>query len=99
MDITRTMILKKNINNDLLPKIVFAITYIKNSQQTRALQNISPYKVYFHEQPNLTHLQILGSTAYILLYKEKSSIKSEKWALRALKKTLIGYDRYTIYRV
>lgn len=31
MDITRTMILKENINNDLLPKLVFAITYIKNS--------------------------------------------------------------------
>lgn len=99
MDITRTMILKENINNDLLPKLVFAITYIKNSRQTRALQNISLYKAYFHEQPNLTHLQILSSTAYVRLYKEKSLIKSEKWAPRALKKTLIGYDRYTIYRV
>lgn len=26
-------------------------------------------------------------------------LKSEKWALRALKKTLVGYDGYTIYRI
>lgn len=36
---------------------------------------------------------------YILLHKEERSIKSEKWAPQVLKRTIIGYDGYTIYRV
>ncbi len=45
------------------------------------------------------HLRILGSTVYVFLHEEERSLKSEKWAPRALKKTLVVYNGHTIYRV
>lgn len=99
MDITRAIILKSNINDDLWPELVFAIIYIKNSQPMQTLKNISFHETHFHKQPNLAHLQILSSTIYILLYKKKYLMKSEKWATQVLKRILVGYNRYIIYKV
>ncbi len=99
MDMTRATILEGNIDDDLWPELVLAMTYIKNSRPTRALENISPHEAHFHEQPNLAHLRILGSTVYVLLHEEERSMKSEKWAPQALKGILVGYDGHTIYRV
>lgn len=100
MDMTRATILEGNIEDELWPELVLAMTYIKNNRPTRALQdNVSPYKTYSKEAPNLAHLRVLGSTVYVLLHEEERSTKSEKWAPRALKGVLVGYDGHTIYRV
>ena len=72
------------------------MTHVKNCRPTRALQNLSPHKTHFQERPNLSHLQILDSTVYVLLHKEERSMKLEKWAARALKGVLVGYDGHTI---
>ena len=100
MDMTRATILEGNINDELWPELVLAMTYIKNNRPTRALaNNISPHEAHFHEQPDLSHLRILGSTVYVLIHEEERSMKSEKWAPRALKGILVGFDGHTIYRV
>lgn len=99
IDMTRATILERNINNDLWPELVLAITYMKNNWSTRALQNLSLYKAYTRKLPNLSHLRILGSTVYIFLHKEEWTLKSEKWVPRALKGTLVGYNGHTIYQV
>ncbi len=99
MDVTRATILEGNIDDDLWPELVLAITYVKNNRPTKALQDLSPYESYTHEPPELAHLQILGSTVYVFLYKEERTLKSEKWAPRALKRMLVGYNGHTIYRV
>lgn len=79
MDMTGAIIFKGNINDDLQPELLLAMTYVKNNQPMRVLQNhLSPYEVYTHELPYLSHLQILGSTVYIFLHKEKQTLKSEK---------------------
>ena len=96
---TRATILEGNINDKIWPGFVFAMTYVKINQPTKALKNLSPHKVLLQEPRNLSHLQILGSTVYVLLHKEERSMKSEKWAPRALKGVLVGYDGQTIYRV
>lgn len=99
MDMIRATILKGNINNKLWPELVLAMTYIKNNQQTKALvNNLRSHEAHFHKKPDLSHLQILGSTVYVLLYEEKRSIKSKKWASRALRGTLVGFDGYTIFK-
>lgn len=80
MDMIRATILEGNIDDELWPELVLAMTYIKNSRPTRALaNNLSPHKAHFYEKPDLSHLQILGSTVYILLHEEKHSMKSEKY--------------------
>lgn len=76
------------------------MTYIKNNWPTRALaNNLSLYEAHFYKKPNLSYLQIPGSTIYVLLHKEKHLIKSEKWAPQALRETLVGFNGQTIYKV
>lgn len=99
IDITRAIILEDNINDDLWPEFVLVMTYIKNSRPTRALQVLSFYKLYSHKPSDLAHLQILGSTVYIFLHEEEQTLRSEKWAPRALKETLVDHNDYTIYRI
>lgn len=99
MDMTRSTILEGNINHELWTELVLAMTYVKNSRSTKALQNLSPYEALTRDHPNISHLRILGSTVYVFLHEEERSLKLEKWAPRALKETLIGYDGHTIYLV
>lgn len=75
---TRVTILERNINNNLWPELVFTITYVKNNWPTKAVQNLSPHKVYTYKLPDLSHFQVLGSIIYIFLYKEEQKLKSEK---------------------
>ncbi len=100
MDMTRGTILEGNIDDDLSPELVLAMTYVKTNRPTRALQsNISPHEASTKEAPNQAHLRVLGSTVYVLLHEEERSMKSEKWPPRALKGILGGYNGHTIYRV
>lgn len=78
MDMTRATILERNINNDLWPKLIFAMTYVKNNGLTRAVQNLSPHEAYTYELPNLSFFQILGFTVYIFLHEEEQTLKSKK---------------------
>lgn len=56
MDMTKKTILEGNIDDDLLPELVFVMTYIKNNWYTRALQDLNPYESYTHKPPDLTYL-------------------------------------------
>ncbi len=99
MDMTKATILEGNIDDELWPELVLAMTYVKNSRPTKVLQNLSPYEAFTQDHPDISHLRVLGSTVYVFLPEEERSLKSEKWATRALKRTLVGYDGHTIYRV
>lgn len=78
INITRAIILEDNINNEMWLEFVLPMTYIKNNQSTKVLQNLSPHKALLQKPPKLSHLQILGLIIYILLYEKEWSIKSEK---------------------
>lgn len=99
MNITRTTILEENIDDNLWPEFVLAMTYIKNNWPTRAVQNLSSYETYTHKLPDLFQLQVLDSTIYVFLHKKKQMLKSKKWASKALKRTLMDYNGYTIYQI
>ena len=101
MDMTRATILKGNIDDELWPEIILTITYIKNNRPTKALpSNATPYKAQSQENTtDVSHLRVLGSTVFVFLHEEERFRKSEKWAPRALKRTLVGYDGHTIHRV
>ncbi len=100
IDMTRATIPERNIDDGLWPELVLAMTYIKNNRPTKALQGIiSLHEASTKEAPNLAYLQVLGSTVYVLLHEEECLMKSEKWATRALKGVLVGYNGHTIYRV
>ena len=98
---TRATILEDNIDNELWPEIIFAMTYIKNNHLTKALpSNTTLYEAQSQKNTtDVSHLCVLGSTVYVFFQKEEQSRKSEKWASRALKGTLVGYDGHTIHRI
>lgn len=99
MDIPYTKILDRSIDNNLSPKIILVIIYIKNIRPTSLLKDKNPHEIYFNKALELGHLQVLGSTVYVFIYKEKQNLKSEKFKAWALKSILVGYNRHTIYRV
>lgn len=100
MDMTRAIILEENIDDKLWPEIIFTMTYIKNNRPTKDLfSNTTLYKAQNQEKVDLSHLRILGSTLYVFLYEEELSQNLEKWAPRALKGTLVGYEGRTIYKM
>lgn len=95
----RTSIIEGEIDNSFWPKVILAMIYIKNIRLTKALQGLSPYQELFKTLLNLAHLQVLGSTVYVLIHKVEQELKSEKFVPRVLKGKLVGFDSYTIYRV
>lgn len=100
LDMTRVTILKRNIDNKLYPELMLAMTYVKNNWPIRALKNcISPHKAYTKKVSNLAYFWILGSTVYILIYKKERLMKSKKWAPKALKGVLVGYNSHIIYQI
>lgn len=74
----RATILKANIKDELWQELVLTITCIKNNHPIRVLANLTPPEAHFYKKPELSHLQILGSTVYILLYKKEHIMNSEK---------------------
>lgn len=92
-------ILDGNIDDDLWPEIILAMTHVKNVRSTFSLEDKNAHEVHFNKTLELSHLQVLGSTVYVFIYKEEQNLKSDKFETRALKKTLVEYDGHTIYRV
>ena len=78
MNMTKAMIFEGNINNDFWLELVLAMTYIKNSGPSKALQNLSPYKALTQNYLKISHLQILSSTVYVFLHIVEWLLKSEK---------------------
>lgn len=99
MDMAHATILDGNIDDDLWPEIILAMTHVKNVRPTSSLEDKNPHEVHFNKTPELSHLRVLGSTVYVFIHEEERNLKSEKFEARALKGTFVGYDEHTIYRV
>lgn len=69
MDMIKAIIQKDNIEDTLLPKLILTITYIKNNQSAKALQDLSSHNSYTYKLLNLAHLQILNFIDYVFPYK------------------------------
>ena len=69
IDMTRVTILEKNIDNELWPELVLVMNYVKNSGPTKVLPNLTPHKALTRDHPDISNLQILGSSIYVFLHK------------------------------
>lgn len=99
MDMARATIIEGNIDDCFWSEVILATTHIKNLRPTSSLKSLSPHEEPLHDLPDLSHLQILGSTVYVIIHEEERERKSEKFVPRALKGQLVGFDGHTIYRV
>ena len=75
------------------------MTHVKNIRPTSSFKDKNLYKIHFNKTPELSHLQVLGSTVYVFIREEEQNLKSEKFEARALKGTFIEYDGHIIYKV
>lgn len=78
------------------------MVHVKNLRPTSSLNGKTPHELMEKEIPTIDHLRVLGSTVYVLIHEadrkgEKS--KAAKFAPRAQRGKLVGYDGKTIYRV
>lgn len=72
MDMTRATILEGNIDDELWPEIILAMTQIKNNRPTRALpSNTTPHEAQSQETAAISHLRVLGSIVYVFLHEEE----------------------------
>lgn len=102
LDMTRCTIIEGDVPDDLWPEVVLAMVEVKNLRPTNALNGISPYEALEYRQPRIDHLRIIGSMVYVLIHKEERQgerSKSAKFAPRAQRGKLVGYDSHTIYRI
>lgn len=99
MDMTRTTIFERNIDDDPWPEIIPAMTQVKNVKPTSALERGNPHQTLHDSPPSVNHLRVLGSMVYVFIYKEEQNLKLEKFEAQALKGIFIGYNGHTIYRV
>lgn len=75
------------------------MTQMKNVKLTKTFEGKTPSKAHFKKLPNINYLQVLKSTVYIFIHKEKQILKSEKFETQALNGLLIRYNRHTIYEI
>src|SRR5690606_23480010 len=61
--------------------------YVKNRCPTRAVQDSTPYELWTGKTPDLSHLRIFGSIAYMHIPKEKR----RKLDAKSKKCIFVGY--------
>lgn len=102
----RPIFIEMNVPLTLWPELIRGMTHIMNRTTTRALPGgITPYEAYMNHvrpgidnRPDVSHLRVLGSIAYVHIPKERR-IASNKFAPRAEKGVLVGFEGNHIYRV
>jgi hypothetical protein len=68
-------------------EIADAVIYLKNHSPTSAVAT-TPYELWHVSKPDLSHLRIIGSTAYVHISKEKRI----KLDVNTHKGILVGYS-------
>lgn len=65
LEIARSLLQAKNVSNFLWGEAIWHATYIINRLPTKALKNSTPCEKFYHRNPNIEHLWISGSLAYV----------------------------------
>ena len=84
----RTMLIASGLPPRLWAEAINCAVYISNRLPTSALKNSTPYEALEKEKPELGHIRVFGSDAYV--YDEKAKSKG-KMAPRAWIGKLVGY--------
>src|SRR6266480_4131098 len=75
-------------------EIADTVVYLKNRSPTTAVAT-TPYELWHGIKPNLSHLKIIGSTAYVHVPKEKQT----KLDIHSHKGILVGYGGTNQYKI
>jgi hypothetical protein len=70
MERVKAIIAEAKLDKRLWMEIADTVVYLKNRSPTTAVAT-TPYELWHGVKPNLSHLKIIGSTAYVHIPKEK----------------------------
>src|SRR5437762_7702582 len=94
MERVKAIIAEAKLDKRLWMEIADTVVYLKNHSPTSAVET-TPYELWYGTKPNLSHLRIIGSTAYVHVPKEKRT----KLDTHSHKGILVGYGGTNQYKV
>lgn len=88
-DKARSMLAHSSISNKRLwAEAAAAANYLRNRSPTRALKECTPYEKFTNKKPNVSHLKIFGSKAFVHAHKAQ---RKGKLADRAEEGAMVGH--------
>lgn len=94
MERVKAILAEAKLDKRLWMEIADTIVYLKNRSPTSAVATI-PFELWHGMKPDISHLRIIGSTAYIHVPKEKR-IKLDTHSNKGI---LLGYGGTNQYKV
>jgi hypothetical protein len=91
----RPMLNETKIPKGMWGEIIKTATYLSNRSPHYQLNSKTPYEMIKGKKPDLSHLRIIGSTAWVHVPKEKT----KKLDDRSWKGILVGYENDNQYRI
>ncbi len=85
--------LAANLDKKWWPEILKTVNYLCNLSPSSATEK-TPYEGWYGDEPNLSHLRIIGCTA---MAKKKEASRRKLIDTKAICYKLLGYDEHTIY--
>ncbi|GKV50107.1 hypothetical protein SLEP1_g56822 [Rubroshorea leprosula] len=88
LNMVRSMLKSKNMPKEFWAEAVACAVYLSNLSPSKSVQGMTPQEAWSSKKPNVSHLRVFGSIAFIHVPDEKRSKldgKSEKFVF-------IGYD-------
>lgn len=98
MEMARTMMKHKAVDDDLWADAVKTAVYIKNRLTSSALPaGKTPFELWMGKKPNVEHMRVFGSTCYVVQHKKHID---GKLGDKAVKGVFVGYcDNTKGYKV
>lgn len=85
----RAMLVSRNVSKALWTEAVKTASYILNRTISRQCISATPYEQWFGHKPDVKHIRVFGSIAYMHVPKEKQVSKFDP---RSKKLLFVGYD-------
>ena len=94
MERVKAIIGEFKLDKRLWMELAETVVYLKNRSPTKAVAT-TPYELWYGEKPDLSHLRIIGSTAYVHIPKEKR-VKLDTHSHKGI---MIGYGGTNQYKI
>ncbi|EFZ03308.2 Integrase, catalytic core [Metarhizium robertsii ARSEF 23] len=99
MTIARKLRIQGNLPQNLWPYIVAHATRLLNRIPVQRKHWQTPFEMVHGRKPNLSHLKIIGSLAYVLIKSKKIRPARAKLQENALMGWLVGLEATNIYKI
>lgn len=89
VECARSMLLHKNVSNELWAEAVSTAVYILNrALPVKQNENVSPFEKWFGQKPKVQHCKIFGCVAYVSI----PSQFRKKWDPKSKKLLFVGFE-------